>query len=76
MREKLDEAEKELARLKSETDATEKQLREELQEARVTALSARSSAASLKVGLLPLPHHTIMDRGLIGLQVSSPVLRL
>ena len=47
---KLNEAEKELARLKSETEATEKQLREQLQEAKVSALSARSVAASLKVG--------------------------
>ena len=54
MQKKLDEAEQELAQLKSETETTGKQLREELQEAKVAALSARSAAASLKVGTFAL----------------------
>jgi len=54
LRQKLEEAEKELAQLRSETEATEKQLREELQEAKSAALAARSSAASMKVDCSPL----------------------
>jgi len=56
LRQKLEEAEKELAQLRGETEATEKQLREELQEAKSAALAARSSAASMKVGIGSVYH--------------------